>query len=414
MNLLEQANAMPPREPSYHVAPEGHNPDDLYDYVSEHYLIGYLLAKPDHWKHVTEETRPEDFFVPINSKAVRILYSDGHQLPEELAERVPGMPVESLRAWKEDAEYDFDTRETRRRAVRVANLAMRRKALAAAQAVISDVKDPNVGEHLAVVQAKDRFENIVAPDSPPEDPNIPVNVFMGMADDEYDWIIPNVLARRDRLLLTATGGTGKSFLLRQIALCTAAGIHPFTGATMEPKRVLLLDLENSAQQVRRKMRSAYEAVGPFNHDMLRIVAHPRVIDVTTDAGWRWLAAQAADARPDLIVGGPIYRMYEGGDTSKDMGGRDRARQVVTALDHLRDRWQCALAMEAHPPKGSEYLSPHGSALWEWWPEFGLGMRADPEDGVNVANVTHWRYPRDDRQFPTKLARGGAYGFRVIA
>lgn len=413
LNILEVMNNLPPREPSYNVVPPDHDPDAIYDYVSERYIIGYLLAKPDYWKHAIEEVRPEDFYVPLNRKAMEVLYRDGWQTPEDLAGCVPGLPVESLRAWRADAEYDFDTREIRRRAIRVASLAMRRKALEATRAIVDDLTDPNVGEHQAVVKAKERLELIVAPDSPPEDPNMPVDVFMGMTDDAYDWIIPDILARRERVLLTATGGTGKSFLLRQLALCVAAGIHPFTGYPIEPKRVLLLDLENSAEQVRRKLRASYENVGPFDHDRLRIVAHPKVIDVTTDAGWRWLSGQASDARPDFIVGGPVYRMYEGGDTSKDMGGRDRARQVVTVLDMLRDRWNCALALEAHPPKGSESLSPHGSALWEWWPEAGVGIRADAEAGVDVVNVSHWRYTRDERRWPKKLARGGAYGFSVI-
>jgi hypothetical protein len=47
------------------------------------------------------------------------------------------------------------------------------------------------------------------------------------SDDEPDWLIPDLLERRDRLILTGEEGLGKSYLLRQIAIMAAAGLDPF-------------------------------------------------------------------------------------------------------------------------------------------------------------------------------------------
>jgi hypothetical protein len=47
-------------------------------------------------------------------------------------------------------------------------------------------------------------------------------------DDPEDWVIPGLLAREDRLILTGAEGLGKMMLLRQIAVCAAAGLDPFT------------------------------------------------------------------------------------------------------------------------------------------------------------------------------------------
>jgi RecA-family ATPase len=40
-------------------------------------------------------------------------------------------------------------------------------------------------------------------------------------------VIPGLLERRDRLMLTGEEGLGKSYLLRQIAVMAAAGLDPF-------------------------------------------------------------------------------------------------------------------------------------------------------------------------------------------
>src|SRR5690625_23356 len=72
--------------------------------------------------------------------------------------------------------------------------------------------------------------------------------------DDYDWIIPNLLERQDRLVITGGEGSGKSFLVQQIAILAAAGIHPTTFQTINPIRVLVVDAENSAKQWRRRVR----------------------------------------------------------------------------------------------------------------------------------------------------------------
>lgn len=385
--------------------------ETLFDHEGERTLVGWLLARPNHWHLVTEIVTPSDFAEVRSKDAYAALAANGYQTVQEIA---GGTNVWSreMSCWAEDAR-NVNERTIARTAARVASLALRRRLYADAQVSMAEAVDRTVDEVELIARARERVALAEVPDAPPEDPAVPVDVFMarGADDDAYDWVIDGLLERRDRMLVTATGGVGKSTLLRQIALTAAAGMSPFRREPLAggPKRVLLLDLENSERQVRRKLRGPLSKIGEFDPDRLHIAAHPKVIDVTTSAGWRWLAGQAAIAKPDLIVGGPVYRMYHGGDASRDMGGRDRAVEVAAALDRLRDRYQCALVMEAHPPKGSMSLSPHGSAVWEWWPEFGIGL-APSSDGVEWVDVRHWRYPRDDRDFPESLTRGGAFGF----
>ncbi len=57
-------------------------------------------------------------------------------------------------------------------------------------------------------------------------PSPNVGAVIGVDDAEADWVIPALLRRGDRLLITAGEGDGKSVLCAQIAVCAAAGLHP--------------------------------------------------------------------------------------------------------------------------------------------------------------------------------------------
>ena len=68
--------------------------------------------------------------------------------------------------------------------------------------------------------------------------------YLGTQFPEPDWVIDGLMARGERLILTGEEGLGKSTLQRQIAMCSAAGIEPFNGQSIEPRTVLLIDAEN--------------------------------------------------------------------------------------------------------------------------------------------------------------------------
>ncbi len=54
----------------------------------------------------------------------------------------------------------------------------------------------------------------------------------------YDWLVPNLLERKDRLIVTGGEGSGKSYLLRQMAVMMASGMHPFDkNRQIDPLRV---------------------------------------------------------------------------------------------------------------------------------------------------------------------------------
>jgi len=242
-------------------------------------------------------------------------------------------------------------------------------------------------------------------------PGQDVDTFLGAgaADDHYDWLVPGMLERQDRLILTAGEGHGKSTLLRQWATQIAAGIHPFTGELCDPHKVLVLDLENSERQTRRKMRPLRLAAG---HDLdptnLVIACKVEGLNLSAPEDQAWLAALIAHHSPDLLITGPIYKLANG-DPIKEV----ESKPAAIALDALRARHDLAVVLEAHSAKSANGnpknrpKEPYGWSGWLRWPEFGLHLS---EDG----DLTHWRGMREERQFPPALQRGGEWPWNAVS
>jgi len=238
-------------------------------------------------------------------------------------------------------------------------------------------------------------------------------------EDGYDWVIPNVLERGERVIVVAAEGVGKTMLARQIAICSAYGIHPFTMARMKPIRTLTIDLENPEKIIRR---SSASIIGASKHlgylkgaPECHILIKPSGVDLMRASDKAIIEEAVETIRPDLLLLGPIYKSFV------DPGGRTSEAvtvEVAKYFDMLRDYYKCALWLEHHAPLGTSSstrdLRPFGSAVWSRWPEFGLSLTPDPTAvGEYVYDVRHFRGARDVREFPTKMRRGKVFPFEVL-
>lgn len=231
------------------------------------------------------------------------------------------------------------------------------------------------------------------------------------ADDEPDWLIPGLLERRDRFMLTGEEGLGKSHTLRQIALHAAAGLHPFdVDQRIAPIKAAIIDCENTWAQVRRKVRPAVEWVrryGTDPSDRVMVDCTSRM-DITRDKDLARIHQLLDAQQPDLVIIGPLYRLVP-----RALQTDDDTAPVLAALDTIRDRG-CALLIEAHAGHaigkgGVRDLRPRGSSSLLGWPEFGFGMRGIGAEGY--ADLVPWRGQREERTFPQRMRR--ADGFRWI-
>ena len=241
--------------------------------------------------------------------------------------------------------------------------------------------------------------------------------FLATEDPDYDWVAPGLLERGDRLVWTGFEGLGKSMFTRQLAVMVAAGLDPFSEVKIPPKRVLMIDCENSERQSRRKFRPLANATIEMDRyvpeGQLRLIHKPAGIDLTRDDWAAWLMERVTAHQPDLLIIGPFYRLHAG-----DMNDERNARKVVGVLDAVRVKVDCALLTEAHAGHGeagrNRSLRPAGSSLLLRWPEFGYGIAPHPDENpapgspVRRVEVKQWRGARDERQWPSYLRWGNPW------
>lgn len=230
-------------------------------------------------------------------------------------------------------------------------------------------------------------------------------------DDTPEWVVPGLLAKGDRLILTGQEGLGKSHLLRQFAIHVAAGLHPLTMDRITPRRTMIIDCENGLRRLRAKSRIATEWAAKNGQDpMDRVYIDPRPrMDITRDADLSSIHRLLDAWQPDLLVIGPLYRLVAGG-----INDDDDASPVLAALDTIHDRGVLLLT-EAHAGhtqgKGKvREMRPRGSSALLGWPDFGYGMRVNEKTGT--VDLVPWRGDRDERNWPSSL-RQAADGARWI-
>jgi hypothetical protein len=243
----------------------------------------------------------------------------------------------------------------------------------------------------------------------PAKPDLAPDIHDLLAEDEpdHDWLVPGLLERGERFMLTGFEGLGKTMFMRMFAVCFAAGIHPTTYQLIKPCRVLYVDCENTKRQNRRAYapivaeaarRQAVPAGG------LRLIQKPEGIDLGTSGDAAWLLERVQAHRPDVLFIGPLYRLH-----IENPNDEATARKVVAALDAVRVQGDCALMIEAHAGHGEwgtkRSVRPVGSSLYLRWPEYGFGIRPSPgidtgELRPSQVELTAWRGARDERQWPT--------------
>lgn len=232
-------------------------------------------------------------------------------------------------------------------------------------------------------------------------------------EDAYDWIIPGLLERQDRLVVTGAEGAGKTMWMRQLALLSAAGVHPVTFQRIDPVNVLVVDAENTERQWRRAtrwiVRNATADGVRDPSEVVHLTAGHR-IDITKGSHLSEIHRLIDVYKPDVLFIGPLYKLV-----SKAINSDDDAAPLIVALDSLRER-NVALVMEAHAghsigASGFRDLRPRGSSALLGWPEFGLGLRPSP-DVEGVVDVVRWRGDRDTRSWPKQMMRGSSYPWEV--
>lgn len=383
------------------------------DLDAEKAVLGFMLILPHEAHRVAERLTPMDFYSPAHGALFDVLSSGVAVPPSEASER-SGVPVVDLMAMQTDAPGPSWVAGF---VDRLIELSMRREAIRLAGELSAAALDgASLDDALVGIErlSADGWADRVGEEPPAYDE------WSAGVSSEYDWVVPGLLERGDRLMFVARPGSGKSTMVRQFAVCLASGLDPFRFTTIPHRKVLFVDLENQQRMTKRKVDPIVEVAGSrFRPELLRVEIRFGGMNLSERSDVLRLSGWVAASKPDVLCIGPLYQMF-GAAQRGDIGGEDQARQITRTLDRIRQRYGCALVMETHPPKGGGRDMPvFGSGVWTRWPEFVEGII--PSDMNATAPPADWRYDiepqrgrRDERDFPKRLRRGKQGEFPWVA
>ncbi|APZ81706.1 replicative DNA helicase [Rathayibacter phage NCPPB3778] len=224
---------------------------------------------------------------------------------------------------------------------------------------------------------------------------------------ERKWLIPNVLAKKDRFFLTGPEGFGKTMLLRQMAIAAAAGIHPFTQQKIDPVKVLIFDAENSEEQWSEEAQHLVRSVkklGQTDPGQLIQMRVGKRMDITKGQDLGRIHAELDKYNPDMIVIGPLYKL-----TNKAVNDDDTAAQLFVALDSIRERGIAMLvelhAGHAQSAAGDRNFRPRGSSALLGYPEVGISFSHTDYPDTTRGQIMRWRGDRGKRIIPSHFRWG---------
>lgn len=408
---------------------------ELCDYAAERQLLAIalhgrteeLLSLPigaiDHWQHAAIAATFRNLAVrgiPTDAAIVMrdvIANAGGADRAQALGRVVAELstrfvPGESASYYAERLAALHTAREVARRSAQFARLVAYAAENDDDQVMSGAVRDMRD----AITEAEVAFRPVAA------DPPMSLADLLDEQEEAYDWLVPGLLERMDRLILTGFEGTGKSYLLAQFALTIAAGLHPFTGQPMgegDTGRTLVFDCENSKRQMRRRYRRIADQVqalrskhglDPVNWgEIVRIVSRPEGVSLTEPRELARIEQSIALTAPDLVIAGPLYKM-----SKLNIQEEQAAQELTMTLDALRVRHRFTLICEAHAGHandggGNRRVRPIGSSLFLRWPEFGFGIAphkdSAAEEHPSKVEIKHWRGSRDERAWPHVLEHG---------
>lgn len=126
----------------------------------------------------------------------------------------------------------------------------------------------------------------------------------GAAIPRRKWIVPGLLLRRNVSLLVAPPGSGKSLLTLQMGLMMSSG-RPWGGwFPRQPAKVLIINGEDDADEMRRRLYAACHEMKIGDWSMLR-----ERLAIADESAGRLVIAKA-DARSKTVIAQPMAKRLE--------------------------------------------------------------------------------------------------------
>lgn len=388
-----------------------------HDLDAERAVIGAMLLSRDAVRNVLGIVTPADFYKPIHQhivEAIRVFNSTGEVIDVvAIADtlRANGLEVDySTMLEIQNAVPSISNAERYAQIVRDHSV-RRGIIMLAAELTESAYRLDEPGAIVDMAKGRLAETALTASKDDPFEQLVTFQEFVrAQREKPRDWAIRGFIGRGERLLIVAPEGAGKGTLMRQIAIAVGGGLHPFTQAQCDPQPALYLDLENPAEAVAHQAELSLNGAARMlsEHVDAWILHREAGCDLRKTADQVYLERAMQLVRPVVLCIGPIYKAARKRPTEQ---WEDATLDLFAFLDEIRTRFNCALIMEHHAPKGAgvRELVPFGSSAWLRWPDYGMRLEPQATDRQNVPTslkVGAFRGSRLHVDWPDTLVRGG--------
>lgn len=227
-----------------------------------------------------------------------------------------------------------------------------------------------------------------------------------------EWLLPHIVRELWRIIIVAGEGVGKATLMRFLGLCAAAGRDPWnTSQAIVPRRVLYVDVENAKSTIAHQVKLAHVHVDFVEEceDRYFIWGRESGLNLRDRRVQAEFESVLQDVRPEIVFAGPLYKLFR----RKGMDDMEQATiELLEVLDDWRVRYNFAVVLEHHAPKGSggyREMNPFGSSALMRWPEFGITLEPIgnplPHELAMTLEVGRFRRDREPADWPAEISRG---------
>ena len=283
-------------------------------------------------------------------------------------------------------------------------------------------------------QASDASDDWDTPAAPPPPPKFDLDAYFpidGAAIPTRSWIVPGLLMRSHLSVLVAPPGSGKSLFSVQMAIAAAVGLDWGGWKIREPQKVLLVNAEDDADEMRRRLYAAAEEMGIDQHRLAGRIFGARnpdnVVIAQSDAKTKVVhRTQLFDAMTNTIVENGIGIVVVDPFAETFVGDENSNSEVKWAAIAWREMARltdCALMLVHHTRKyagamaGDPDASRGGGALIGTARIVSTMFTMSEEDAASmgVEQEERFRYVRfDDAKSNLTKISGRARWFEKVS
>jgi RecA-family ATPase len=198
--------------------------------------------------------------------------------------------------------------------------------------------------------------------------------------EEEEPILEGLFNYGENIMLVAPQKSGKSVFTQQLALATAHGVALVERwRPRRPLRVLYLDFENKATNLKRRLRRMLNGMEIGTPGANLVYIKLPYLFLNTDEGAKALEQLVTDEAPDLLILDPLYRMVKGGVNKDEEVGDATAILNAISQAHGHATWLVHHEHRAkHDSYGMEYETDSQKYAGSWvlaaWPDMLLGFK----------------------------------------